>query len=151
MPSSARLDDGRILCAIRSRAGDRSAGRESTLIDLYASDDDASTWQYLARPVTFQQSGHNGNPPTLNRLPDGRLVMVYGNRDMPHSIAAQLSQDGGQSWSGEITLRSGAGSPDLGYPRTVILADGTLVTAYYFNDRPDGDGERFIEATIWKP
>ncbi len=28
---------------------------------------------------------------------------------------------------------------------------GAVVAAYYFNDRPDGDGERFIEATLWQP
>lgn len=151
MPASLRLPSGRILCAVRCRAGERSAGREMSWLDLYASDDDAATWQPLARPVTFRASGHPGNPPTLNRLPDGRLVLVYGNRDQPYTMAARLSADDGQTWGDEITLRGAAGSPDLGYPRTVILADGTVVTAYYFNDRPDGDGERFIEATRWQP
>lgn len=46
-----------------------------------------------------------------------------------------------------ILLREGGGSHDIGYARA--LADGAVVSVYYFNDRPDG--ERFIEATIWQP
>ena len=146
MPASLKLPDGRILCAIRCRGSDKSAW-----IDLYDSSDNAQTWQYIGRPVKFSDLNHSGNPPTLHQLPDGRLVMVYGRRDVPYAMVARLSDSQGQSWSDEIVLRNGAGSPDLGYPRTAILPDGKLITVYYFNDRPDGDGERFIEATIWKP
>ena len=87
----------------------------------------------------------------LLQLPDGRLALVYGNRDRPHSICARLSGDQGESWSGELTLRSGGANGDLGYARAVVRDDGAVVAVYYFNDRPDGDGERFIEATIWTP
>ena len=38
---------------------------------------------------------------------------------------------------------------DIGYPRTIQRPDGVVVTAYYFDEEPDG--ERFIEATLWKP
>jgi len=48
-------------------------------------------------------------------------------------------------------LRDDGGSPDLGYPRSVVRSDGAVVTIYYWNDRPDGDGERYIAATIWRP
>ena len=39
----------------------------------------------------------------------------------------------------------------MGYVRAVVLDDGSVAAAYYMNDRPDGDGERFIEALIWQP
>ena len=146
MPASLMLPDGRILCALRCRGDDTS-----TWIDLYVSEDAAQTWCYLTRPVDFGPGSRNGNPPTLSQLPDGRLLLVYGNRAVPYAIAARLSDDAGQSWGDEIRLRGNAGSPDLGYPRTAVLPDGKVVTVYYFNDRPDDDGERFIEATIWQP
>lgn len=34
----------------------------------------------------------------------------------------------------EIILRDDAGSHDIGYPRTVVLSDDTVVTAYYYTD-----------------
>lgn len=146
MPASLKLADGRILCAIRCRGKD-----DTTWIDLYESGDNAQTWRYVTRPVDFGGDSRNGNPPTLNHLPDSRLLLVYGNRNAPYQMAARISDDDGKTWGEEILLRAGAGSPDIGYPRTVVLAGGQAVTVYYFNDRPDGDGERFIEATIWKP
>lgn len=148
MPSSLRLDSGRILCAVRSRRVD-ATGADTNWIDLYASDDNAQTWIYLNRPVQF--GGRNGNPPAFLQLPDGRLVIVYGNRDAPYRMAACLSEDEGQTWGDEIVLRPGNGNHDIGYPRAVVLDDGTIIAAYYFNDVPGGDGERFIEATRWTP
>jgi len=143
MPASVRLDDGRILVAIRYRSSYYSG------IDLYQSVNDGVTWKYVGRPVQFEAAGHQSNPPTLTKLPDGRLCMTYGNRDKPHSICACLSEDNGATWGSEIVLRSGAGNHDFGYTRTVERWDGTLVTAYYWNNAPDG--ERYIAATLWKP
>jgi hypothetical protein len=147
MPAGLRLSPARLLCARRCRDAERRAW-----IDLYASDDDGRTWSLLATPVTFGGAGHSGNPPTLHRLADGRLVMTYGDRNgPPYRMCARLSEDAGRTWGGEITLRDDGGSHDIGYPRTVVRSDGALVTAYYWNDRPDGDGERYIAATIWRP
>ena len=83
-------------------------------------------------------------------LRDGRLALLYGNRDS-YAICSRISEDGGNNWSDEIVLRGGGANGDMGYVRAVVLDDGTLVAAYYINERPDGDGERFIEAAIWQP
>ena len=151
MPASLRLPGGRLLSAVRFRGGDRRSRQDSCWIDLFASDDAGETWQYLSRPVAFKDKGHNGNPPTLTQLEDGRLCAVYGNRDAPYTICAKLSDDEGTSWGEEIVLRAGGGNYDIGYPRTVLLSDGTVVTAYYFNEDEGGDGPRFIEVTLWRP
>ncbi len=147
MPGSFQLPSGRILCARRCREG--TSGK--SWIDLFASDDQGRSWQLLNQPVTFRESGHSGNPPCLLQLPDGRLVLIYGNRDSPYRICARISSDAGASWGREITLRAGAANGDMGYVRACTLPDGKVVAAYYLNDRADGDGERFIEATIWSP
>ena len=146
MPASLQLPGGRLLCALRCRKGARGL----SWLDLYASDDGGRSWRFLNRPVAFQRTGHAGNPPCLKRLPDGRLLLMYGNRDN-YSICALVSSDEGASWSDEIVLRGGGANWDMGYPRAVVLDDGTVAAAYYINDRPDGDGERFIEAAIWRP
>ncbi len=147
MPAGLRLPSGRILCARRCREGATGL----SWIDLFASDDGGRSWRYLNTPATFEQPGHSGNPPVLLKLPHGRLALVYGNRDRPYTICARVSADQGESWSEEIVLRGGGANGDMGYVRAVARADGAVLAVYYFNDRPDGDGERFIEATIWTP
>ena len=146
MPASLQLPSGRILCARRCRNG--ASGL--SWIDLYASDDQGHSWRYMSQPVKFQQSGHSGNPPCLKQLSDGSLLLIYGNRDT-YNICARISADDGLSWGEEIVLRAGGANGDMGYPRAVALDDDVVVAAYYINERPDGDGERLIEATLWKP
>lgn len=143
MPSHLYLGAGRYLCAIRCRSEDNHGW-----INLYESKDAGATWQYLARPVTFQQPG-NSNPPSLVQLPNGDIVLVYGNRDNPCTVCAVVSRDKGKTWSEPTVLRETGGSGDMGYTRAVVLEDGTVVTAYYLNE--ENEGERFIEVTRWKP
>jgi len=145
MPASVRVDEGRILTAVRCASMDAFMSA-SRWIDLYVSDDSGQTFHYLNRPVP--DTGKGGNPPTLTRLPDGRIVLIYGVRSEPFGIRARISADRGETWGEEIILRSDGGTTDLGYPRTTLLPDGSLVTAYYFNDTPQG--ERYIGGTLWK-
>ena len=147
MPGSLQLPSGRLLCARRCRAGATSL----SWIDLYASDDNGLSWRTLSRPADFAQPGHSGNPPCLLQLPDARLALIYGNRDQPCTICARISADDGLTWSDEIVLRRGTANGDMGYVRGLVRDDGAVVAVYYLSDRPDGDGERFIEATIWQP
>ena len=147
MPSSTLLKDGTILVATRRRSG--AARKQDVLnsIDLWRSLDQGLSWQSLGTAVG--DTGFGGNPPTLDLLPDGRLCLIYGLRDAPCGMRAVLSDDGGRSWSGPVTLRDGAGNHDLGYPRTVLLSGGRVATAYYWNEA--ADGERTIEVTLWEP
>lgn len=76
------------------------------------------------------------------------MVLTYGYRNPPYAIQAVISEDEGATWGTPITLRSGAGNQDLGYPRTALRGDDALVTAYYFNDHEET--ERYIAATLWR-
>jgi len=145
MPASVRLPDGRLLAALRCRGTD--AGVTHDWIDLYVSSDRGTSWECIGTPVSA--TGRGGNPPTLTLLQDGRLLLVYGYRDAPFGIRARVSKDQGQTWEPEILLRTDGGCHDLGYPRTVQRPDGTVVTAYYYNDAPDT--ERYLAATLWRP
>ena len=135
MPSSVRLSPTSILTAVRYRR----------FIETYRSDDNGSSWQHVARAVP--DTGR-GNPPSLVKLKDGRLVITYGYRAEPYGIRARISKDEGKTWDDEVALRSDGGTWDLGYTRTVQRPDGKLVTVYYYNV---GNTERFIGATIWEP
>ncbi len=144
MPSSQRLPDGSILSAVRGWA--RGGFSQPGWIDLYRSEDDGHSFHYLARPVP--DTGTGGNPPSLACLADGRLALIYGVRKPPFGIRARLSADQGKTWGDEIMLRADGGGTDLGYPRSVVMPDGMLVSAYYFHTRPEE--ERFIAATRWQ-
>jgi hypothetical protein len=56
--------------------------------------------------------------------------------------------DNGAHWGPPLTIRNGASTWEVGYPRTVQRPDGKIATIYYFNDGPRN--ERFIAATIWE-
>ena len=135
MPSTVEIGPGVLFTAIRRRRW----------IDTYRSFDDGESWHFVNQPVL----DIGGNPPSLVRLRDGRLVMTYGYRLEPFGIRAKISADQGRSWGEEIILRQDGGGTDLGYTRTVERPDGKLVTVYYYNTDPHA--ERFIAATIWEP
>jgi hypothetical protein len=147
MPSSVRINERTLLTAVRCFGAKGDFEVVPTWIDLFESQDNGASFHALGRPVTYAGSG--GNPPTLLRLQDGRVCLVYGYRAAPFGIRARLSEDGGRSWGEEIHLRDDGGCADLGYPRSIQRPDGVIVTTYYFNDQ--ADTERYIAATLWMP
>ena len=90
-----------------------------------------------------------GYPPHLIRLSNGWLLVSYGRRKPPYGERACISGDEGKTWDvgNEITLCPAANG-DLGYPASVQLADGTILTVFYQIDRP---GEKTcLMATHWR-
>ena len=73
--------------------------------------------------------------------------MAFGA--LPFGQRACLSYDGGRTWDidNEIILRDDAPNGDLGYPSTVELAPGELLSIYYQIDQI-GEKTCFI-ATRW--
>jgi hypothetical protein len=140
MPSTVRLSPSDLVTTIRRKDPPKS------WIDGYASHDDGRSWSLLGTP---EPDTGEGNPPSLVRMPDRRLVLIYGVRARPFGIRARLSRDGGATWSHPIILRDDGGSTDLGYVRSVVRADGMVVSVYYFCDQTGPT--RYIAATIWDP
>ncbi len=115
--------DGRLIAHIRNQnpANDRETLQsEST--------DGGKTWS-APRPI-----GVWGLPSHLLRLADGCLVMTYGYRRDPRGNHARLSRDHGQTWSEPIVI-SNDGKGDIGYPSTVEVAPGKLLTLWYESKR----------------
>lgn len=72
-----------------------------------------------------------GLPSHLLKLRDGRLLMTYGHRRPPYGNQARVSTNHGKSWSPEVILSGDGKGGDLGYPSTVELADGSLLSVWY--------------------
>ena len=144
MPSTVRVPPGCLVTAARRR----EMGTERCWIDAYGSEDGGQSWSFLSR--VGETGGHNGNPPALVRLRDGRLCCAYGRRDR-RQIVARASGDEGRSWGVERVLRDDYmpvnDDADLGYPRIAQRSDGRLVVLYYWATREVP--QQHIAATIW--
>jgi hypothetical protein len=117
--------------------------------EIHESLDGGRTWRWLSRVNDW------GAPGDLVPMADGRVVCVYGYRQMPSGIRYRVSEDGGASWGREMILRGDGGSWDVGYPRAIEIAPGTLLATYYINLRDDriqmNGGVRHIAATLFAP
>ncbi|MBM3852922.1 MAG: hypothetical protein FJ399_07165 [Verrucomicrobia bacterium] len=150
MPATVRSADGGLVSLLRRRYDPKTDFRNDiNWIDAYGSKDDGRTWGFLARIAYTDTALHNGNPPSLVRLPDSRLAAVYGVRAKPFGIRARVSADHGKSWGPEFFLRDDARTWDIGYCRSVVRADGRIVTIYYYATA--AHYENHIAATIWSP
>lgn len=72
-----------------------------------------------------------GMPSHLLKLRDGRLLMTYGYRRVPFGNQARLSTDNGKTWGDPVIISNDGIGGDLGYPSTVELPDGKLLTVWY--------------------
>lgn len=111
--------DGRLLAHIRNH---NPANERETLQS--ESSDGGKSWS-LPRPI-----GVWGLPSHLLRLRNGNLLMTYSYRRPPRGNHARISTDQGRTWSEPIIL-SDDGAGDLGYPSTVELPSGQLLTLWY--------------------
>lgn len=65
------------------------------------------------------------------RLADGRILMTYGHRRPPYGNQARVSDDEGRTWSEAMIISGDGTGGDLGYPSTVQLDDGSLLSVWY--------------------
>jgi hypothetical protein len=73
--------------------------------------------------------------------------MSYGYRRAPFGNQARISGDGGRTWSEPVTISADGASGDLGYPSTVELADGKLLTVWY--ELPAGSKRAVLRQSKW--
>lgn len=111
MPSSVRLGPATLLTTVRHKE------TTGNWLDAYLSNDNGANWQLLGKVAPTGE--HSGNPPSLLRLRDGRLVVIYGYRSQPCGIRASFSTDNGRTWGREFVVRPDGPWWDLGYPRSV--------------------------------
>ncbi len=133
-PNLTQLANGQLWMVMRTQAGALYESR---------SNDDGATWS-AAKPSDFYTST---GPPALQRLDDGRLMLLWNNATMPpkyggkivyagrDALHAAISSDDGKSWSGfrEIYLdpyRNDSpltGDSGTAYSFPTTAADGRLL------------------------
>lgn len=121
-------------------------------IHAAASKDSGLTW------TDVWDTGVPGQPATPVRLPDGRVVMVYVDREGEPTIKARVSSDGGKTWPastevvvhkrelktqtrGDKTEMKDAWAEmskfSLGLPNATLLPNGDVLSVYYTGDSTD--------------
>jgi hypothetical protein len=131
------LGDGEWLSAVRYN-------KQSHWIEVLRSTDDARSWDVLG-----QVTASGEHPAHLLELPDGRVVMTYGDRTAGnHGVEALISTDRGRTWGEPIRLADAIG--DCGYPSSVLLSDGNILTAFYAQSTADHDNYH-MRVVTWNP
>jgi hypothetical protein len=119
-PHAVETADGRLVAQIRNH------GKPHDQETLQAeSEDGGRTW------TVPHAIGVWGTPSHLIRLRDSRLLMTYGYRRPPYGNQARVSGDGGRTWSEPLAISSDGLSTDLGYPSSVELEDGRILSVWY--------------------
>lgn len=124
-PHAIQMPDGRIICHIRVQGS--TAERKTFTVYQSESADGGYTW---STPVMLLDR-EGGSPPHLLRLSDGTTISTYARRKDDYGIRVMLSRDDCRTWETEHILVRNDVTPDLGYPATVELQDGCLLTVYY--------------------
>ena len=120
-PALVRLSSGKLLAAVRT--GD-SGG-----VALLQSMDQGNTWSEPKRLTP--DSVH---PADFLMLPDERVLLVVGYRagTGPYGVRGLVGdKDGTFAWDKRFVLVDDAPSIDCGYPSSVLLKDGRVLTVYY--------------------
>lgn len=144
------LDDDHIVAVMRNLPENGVYGTGEALFQIHSADGGRS-WCGPKRLTLDQQ-----HPADLVRLRDGSLLLTYGNRidgnrvveanlaegehiadgettKSRNGVRAMVSSDNGRTWGpdGGLALYEGCISDDCGYPSSVQLDDGTIVTVFY--------------------
>lgn len=138
-PHAAECADGTLRGYIRYHYPQEQGGNLGIFQTL--SRDGGKTW------TTAEDMDIHGSPPHILRHSSGAWVMTYGWRHPGYGQRARISLDEGASWGEELILRDDGPDGDLGYPCSVELADGSILTVYY--QKAEGDEKTSILWTKW--
>ncbi len=119
-PHALRLASGKIIVHIRVQRG---------CFTIYQSES-TDGGRSFSKPRRLL-APFGGAPAHLIRHSSGAIISVYGYREAPYGIRYMLSYDEGESWTSDLVLDDSADSADLGYPASVELNDGRILTVYY--------------------
>ena len=113
-------------------------------LDQYTTNDGGRTW--LFKDIVTGPYVHPGH---LVMLANNTMILTTGIRYINgYGIGACISRDKGRNWGSLHVIVSFPEASDGGYPSTVQLANGLLLTHYYSNKAPLHD-RYFVGQVIW--
>ncbi|MBQ2957392.1 MAG: exo-alpha-sialidase [Clostridia bacterium] len=136
-PNAIVLPDGKIIVHIRVHKGG--------YFTLFQSESYDGGHTFTKPRQLLGDQG--GAPAHLLRLRNGTLISTYGYREAPFGIRMMYSTDNGDTWSTDHVLWDKGLGNDLGYPCSVELENGEILTVFYA--RVEADGPAVILETKW--
>ncbi len=124
-PHVVELPSGKLLGIIRYQHTEEYQNYKDFSLFKTESYDSGNTW---TQAVSL---GVCGSPPHLINHSSGAVVCVYGYRKKPYGERAMISYDNGETWHTDYIIRADGVDGDLGYPASVELEDGSILTVYY--------------------
>ena len=130
-PHLIELENSDLLCLIRGE----DLGETDSIFTIFQSisSDKGKTWS--TPQMLLDETG--GAPPHILKLKSGKLLCTYGRRKLPFGIMAMISSDNGKTWETDIRLYENFVSDDIGYPSTIELENGTLLTVFYAKENDE--------------
>ncbi len=118
---------GKLLCHLRAEPQFTTFQSESY--------NGGRTW---TKPRLLLPLDHGGAPSHVMLHSSGILIASIGYRKGPYGIILLFSRDEGVTWEDGGFLVDDSPNGDVGYPSTVELADGSLMTVYYGHAEESG-------------
>lgn len=142
------LGKGKMLAMVRADGAFHTSGDEFMPVggvgELHCAEsyDSGLSW------TPPRRTGMWGQPGSIIRLSDGRILCTYGYRRVPYGVRCRISHDEGKTWKeqDEIVIRDDCPTWDCGYPFSIELAPGKMFSVYY---HVDDQGTRHIAGTHW--
>ena len=140
-PHAVQADNGDIIVHIRCQSIKGDFGDEIFTIYQAISHDNGKTYS------PFEPLDMQGSPPHLLKMSDGTILCSYGYRKHPFGQRAMVSRDNGKTWIKDLIIRDDGINWDLGYPASIEIEKGKVLTVYYQKHEPNGNA--YIGSTIW--
>ncbi len=134
-PHTIELPNGDFLCHVRVQRGG-----EHSVFTIYqsVSKDRGYTWS-VPEPLL---PVNGGAPAHILLHSSGVLVSTYGYRARPFGVKVMFSKDMGKTWEiNDEYIYDADVSADVGYPESIELSDGSILTVFY--GHPGKDPESF--------
>lgn len=145
-PHTLVLPNGKIIVHFR-RDTSHPEGTEKSMFALYQS---VSTdgGKSFSKPKPISDNPRIGAPAHLLSLNDGTIISAFGVRDTPYGIKIIASKDEGETWQNLGYIYKDEYTGDIGYPCSVELNNGEILTVFYAHTDSSAPAE--IMQVKWK-